>query len=223
MKEILDHRLGADRLSIDPNAMIIDDEDRRVEARLLGGISSTRQGVGSAAARKILGRGIEPRAFGFVGALPPAAAQALQLLVAGEAGDVVGARGRDVGIGERRRGIERRGDGDEQVPATLVDRALVVAALRQRSPVQRLDLDLKPALRIASATTTVALKLALRSLGCMKMTGPAVVARLREQGFRLLEVRLLEARRAGRRLQRSQEAVKAEAAADAKKRDDKLI
>jgi hypothetical protein len=30
---------------------------------------------------------------------------------------------------------------------------------------------LKPALRIASAITTVALTLALRSLGCMKMTG----------------------------------------------------
>ena len=40
----------------------------------------------------------EPRAFGFVGALPPAAAQALELLVAGKAGDVVGARGREVDV-----------------------------------------------------------------------------------------------------------------------------
>ena len=54
--------------------------------------------------------------------------------------------------------------------------------------------------------------------------GPAVVARLFEQGFRLVEIRLLDARRAGGRLQRSQEAVKAEAVVDAKKRgDDKLI
>jgi hypothetical protein len=75
----------------------------------------------------------EPRAFGFVGALPPAAAQALQFLVAGEARDFVGARRGEVGIGERRRGIERRGDGDEQVSAAFVDRTLVVAALRQRS------------------------------------------------------------------------------------------
>ena len=82
----------------------------------------------------------------FVGALPPAAAQALELLVAGEARDFVGARRGEVGIRERRRGIEGRGDGDEQVPAALVvgvDRALVVAALRQRSPIQRLDVDLE--------------------------------------------------------------------------------
>jgi len=54
--------------------------------------------------------------------------------------------------------------------------------------------------------------------------GPAVVARLLEERLRLVEIRLLEARRAGGRLQRSLKAVKAEAAADAKKRgDDKLI
>jgi hypothetical protein len=51
-----------------------------------------------------------------------------------------------------------------------------------------------------------------------------VVARLLEERLRLVEIRLLEARRAGGRLQRSLKAVKAEAAADAKKRaDDKLI
>lgn len=57
MLEIMDHRLEADALSIDPQAMIIDDEDRRIESRTLNSIASTKQGVGAATARKILGRG----------------------------------------------------------------------------------------------------------------------------------------------------------------------
>ncbi len=57
MKEIADHELTGDRLSIDPRAIVIDDEDRRLEAGELGSIGSTKQGAGSAAARKILNRG----------------------------------------------------------------------------------------------------------------------------------------------------------------------
>ncbi|MGO7545442.1 adenylosuccinate synthetase [Rhizobium leguminosarum] len=44
---------------IDPQAMIIEQEDIAFEERLLDGISSTKQGVGAAAARKILGRGVD--------------------------------------------------------------------------------------------------------------------------------------------------------------------
>ncbi|MGO8377692.1 adenylosuccinate synthetase [Rhizobium ruizarguesonis] len=43
-------------LMIDAQAMIIEDEDIALEEKLLGGISSTKQGVGAAAARKIMGR-----------------------------------------------------------------------------------------------------------------------------------------------------------------------
>ncbi|PVE22717.1 adenylosuccinate synthase [Microvirga sp. KLBC 81] len=61
MLEILDHpHLGPGRLIIDKQAMIIDDEDRRIEAAALESISSTKQGVGSASARKIMNRGDKP-------------------------------------------------------------------------------------------------------------------------------------------------------------------
>lgn len=60
MMEIFDHKLAPERLSIDPLAMIIDDEDRRIESKTLGSIASTRQGVGMASARKIMGRGNIP-------------------------------------------------------------------------------------------------------------------------------------------------------------------
>ncbi|WP_461512007.1 adenylosuccinate synthetase [Rhizobium mongolense] len=43
-------------LVIDAQAMIIESDDIRLEEKLLGGISSTKQGVGVAAARKIMGR-----------------------------------------------------------------------------------------------------------------------------------------------------------------------
>jgi len=59
LMEIYDCGLDHRRLWIDPQAMIIDDEDRRLEDKL-SSISSTRQGVGSANARKILNRGKEP-------------------------------------------------------------------------------------------------------------------------------------------------------------------
>jgi adenylosuccinate synthase len=60
MLEIMEWGLGPDRLSIDPQAMVIDDEDRRIESGTLRSIASTRQGVGAASARKILNRGTEP-------------------------------------------------------------------------------------------------------------------------------------------------------------------
>lgn len=57
LKEISQHHVDAERLSIDPQAMIIEDADIEEEKQLLTGISSTAQGVGAASARKIMGRG----------------------------------------------------------------------------------------------------------------------------------------------------------------------
>ena len=56
-QELATHHIGVERLAIDPQAMIIEDEDRELEAEALSSISSTAQGVGSASARKIMGRG----------------------------------------------------------------------------------------------------------------------------------------------------------------------
>jgi adenylosuccinate synthase len=57
LQEIAVHHVEAERLSIDPHAMIIEDEDIELEKVLLDAISSTAQGVGAASARKIMGRG----------------------------------------------------------------------------------------------------------------------------------------------------------------------
>ncbi|WP_421783408.1 adenylosuccinate synthetase [Kiloniella litopenaei] len=57
MTELAEHQIEADRLSIDPQAMIITDKDRKDEAESLKSISSTAQGVGFATANKITGRG----------------------------------------------------------------------------------------------------------------------------------------------------------------------
>jgi adenylosuccinate synthase len=57
LKEIGDHPQMDKRLSIDSHAMVIDEDDRRIEAEALDSIASTKQGVGVAAARKILNRG----------------------------------------------------------------------------------------------------------------------------------------------------------------------
>lgn len=63
LQEISTHQVSADRLSIDPQAMIIESEDIERENELLDTISSTAQGVGAAVARKIMGRGnkLSPR------------------------------------------------------------------------------------------------------------------------------------------------------------------
>lgn len=57
LKEIGDCQVDAERLSIDPQAMIIEEEDKAWESALIGEIASTGQGVGSASARRIIGRG----------------------------------------------------------------------------------------------------------------------------------------------------------------------
>lgn len=54
--ELSHHGIGSDRLSIDENAMIIEDADIETEMKLLAWISSTMQGVGAATARKALHR-----------------------------------------------------------------------------------------------------------------------------------------------------------------------
>ena len=56
LKEIADHKVSAKRLSIDPQAMIISDEDIEEERKRFKNISSTAQGVGIASAKKMLGR-----------------------------------------------------------------------------------------------------------------------------------------------------------------------
>ena len=60
MKEIADCHVTADRLSIDPRAMIIEPADRTFEKRLQKLIGSTGQGVGAATARKVLRLAAKP-------------------------------------------------------------------------------------------------------------------------------------------------------------------
>jgi adenylosuccinate synthase len=57
LKEVAECKVGADRLSIDPQAMVISDEDVEGESGLVKGIGSTGQGVGLATSRRITGRG----------------------------------------------------------------------------------------------------------------------------------------------------------------------
>lgn len=57
LQEISDCRIACDRLSIDPQAMIISEADRIAENALCKDIGSTGQGVGSATSRRILERG----------------------------------------------------------------------------------------------------------------------------------------------------------------------
>jgi adenylosuccinate synthase len=57
LEEISDCKIGSDRLYIDPQAIVITDEDKLGEGGLKGDISSTGSGSGSAAARRIMGRG----------------------------------------------------------------------------------------------------------------------------------------------------------------------
>jgi adenylosuccinate synthase len=56
-KEIYDLGLDTERLSIDPQAIVIEQSDRDLERRLAKQIGSTQKGVGIATARKIVGRG----------------------------------------------------------------------------------------------------------------------------------------------------------------------
>ncbi|HEX7961631.1 MAG TPA: adenylosuccinate synthetase [Terriglobales bacterium] len=59
-REITDCRIEADRLSIDPQAMVIDQRDIEAEKGLVAKIGSTGQGVGWATARKILRGSLRP-------------------------------------------------------------------------------------------------------------------------------------------------------------------
>lgn len=56
LKEIKDLKLTGERLSIDPQAIIIEESDVRHEEGSLEVIGSTKKGVGAATARKIMGR-----------------------------------------------------------------------------------------------------------------------------------------------------------------------
>ncbi|GAB2867639.1 adenylosuccinate synthetase [Lentzea nigeriaca] len=56
LPEIAESAVEVDRLFIDPQAMVIEQEDLVTEAKLVGGIGSTGKGGGAAAARRILGR-----------------------------------------------------------------------------------------------------------------------------------------------------------------------
>jgi adenylosuccinate synthase len=60
LKEIAQCKVTKERLVIDEQAMIIEPSDRDIEAKLLDSIASTKQGVGAATARKIIGRGCKP-------------------------------------------------------------------------------------------------------------------------------------------------------------------
>lgn len=60
LKEIADCGVEKDRLSIDPQAMIIEKWDKDAEQALVASIASTGKGGGSAASRRILGRGNAP-------------------------------------------------------------------------------------------------------------------------------------------------------------------
>jgi len=56
LREIEECQIGADRLYIDPQAMIIESEDIDSEKEMVARIASTGRGGGAAAARRILGR-----------------------------------------------------------------------------------------------------------------------------------------------------------------------
>ncbi len=54
LKEIAKHEVSVQRLTIDPQAMIISDADKAAEKQLTAAIGSTGSGVGAATARKVL-------------------------------------------------------------------------------------------------------------------------------------------------------------------------
>lgn len=59
LKEVGECKVGSDRLSIDPQAMVITQTDIRSEEYLKKEIGSTGQGVGSATSRRIMRRGVK--------------------------------------------------------------------------------------------------------------------------------------------------------------------
>jgi adenylosuccinate synthase len=69
--EIADCAVGVDRLSIDPQAMVISAEDITKEKALVAEIGSTGQGVGAATARRVMGRATDAQLARDVRALQP--------------------------------------------------------------------------------------------------------------------------------------------------------
>lgn len=61
LQEIAKFKVRAERLAVDPQAMIISDQDLKSELGLVESIGSTGQGVGFATSRKILGRSGTPK------------------------------------------------------------------------------------------------------------------------------------------------------------------
>lgn len=82
LREIQDHGIDAQRLWIDPRAMVIEAADISAEVDLQKSISSTAQGVGAASARKIMGRGTEIRLARDVAELRPYIRDAQEVLEA---------------------------------------------------------------------------------------------------------------------------------------------
>lgn len=80
LKEIAECTVSADRLSIDPQAMIIEEADRKVESKtIVQSIGSTGQGVGAATARKIM-RGSRVRLARDIKELKPYLREAREVL-----------------------------------------------------------------------------------------------------------------------------------------------
>lgn len=71
LEEIRLRKITPERLFIDPQAMIIEEEDIEEEQALVKGISSTGQGGGAAAARRIMGRSLDRQERCFFGKAPP--------------------------------------------------------------------------------------------------------------------------------------------------------
>ncbi len=60
LKEIEDCKITPDRLCIDPNAMLISEEDKEAEVKMREEIASTASGSGAASARRIMERNATP-------------------------------------------------------------------------------------------------------------------------------------------------------------------
>jgi len=80
LKEISDCGVDAQRLCIDGNAMVINEDDISAEAELVKNIGSTGQGVGAATARRIMQRNKDTLLAKHIPALKPFLGNALDLL-----------------------------------------------------------------------------------------------------------------------------------------------
>ncbi len=80
LKEISDCEVDAQRLCIDGNAMIINEDDIKAESDLVRNIGSTGQGVGAATARRIMQRNKDTRLAKHIPELKPFLGDALEQL-----------------------------------------------------------------------------------------------------------------------------------------------